>query len=343
MIALEFSGRPPDHRILLAGYDAEKQLAFYLDRAFRDQAFIRIFHGLRVTRGEDVAQIDHLVLHRFGFVLVESKSIVEAVNINEHGEFTRIYRCRREGMPSPIKQAKRQQALLQELLDDHKASLRRVVGIGPIKRQAEFYEKRFSIIAAISDKGQITCEGERPEELMKAEAVVETIQKKIDYQRSLASMSGLARSFLDEYTNRRRAKEWEENHLRPFIDEEVDKVTEFLLQRHTPRSKNSAPHGDERVNVKAATIGSPRRQSVGAEAPSDSVTNVPKAKPSQSVGPQLSRKMAKWTPEEEGKLRQRFSAGAKPKELASEFGRTAWALRLRAQKIGLISDVKEWR
>ena len=161
MIAIEFTGEPPTDRMLRAGYEAEKNLAFYLDRAFREAAYdYRVFHGLRVERGEEAAQIDHLVLHRYGLVLVESKAIVESVHINEHGEFTRWFKRRPQGMPSPLAQAKRQAELLRELLNEQKHNLRRIVRVGPFKKQAEFSEKRFRVIAAISDRGHL---GPRPD------------------------------------------------------------------------------------------------------------------------------------------------------------------------------------
>ena len=56
------------------GYNAEKQMAFYLKRAFQESDDIFVINDLRIEMNDDVAQIDHLIMHRFGFIVIESKS-----------------------------------------------------------------------------------------------------------------------------------------------------------------------------------------------------------------------------------------------------------------------------
>ena len=48
-------------------------------------------------------------------------------------------------------------------------------------------------------------------------------------------------------------------------------------------------------------------------------------------------------PDDEARLRQAFEAGRSPEGLAPVFGRTPKALRLRAQRLGLITEPKDWR
>ena len=43
-----------------------------------------------------------------------------------------------------------------------------------------------------------------------------------------------------------------------------------------------------------------------------------------------------WTAEEDGKLEAAFSAGINPKDIATELGRTAWAIEARLAKLGRI-------
>ena len=99
-----------------AGRAAEEQMAFYQRRAFQDQPDIYVVNGLRLVHRGEVAQIDHLVLHAHGLVLVESKSVTIRVQINAHGEWVRWYKGSRRGMPSPILQAQRQADILGDLL-----------------------------------------------------------------------------------------------------------------------------------------------------------------------------------------------------------------------------------
>ncbi len=85
---------PEEHgetdKFSVAGAKAEEQMAFYLKRAFADDPNVYVFNDIRLQGDDDdAAQIDHLVLHRHGFVIVESKSVSTGVAVNEHGEWVR--------------------------------------------------------------------------------------------------------------------------------------------------------------------------------------------------------------------------------------------------------------
>lgn len=75
-----------------AGAKAEEQMAFYLRREFGSDPEVWVFNDLRFeTESGDAAQIDHLVLHRSGFILVESKSVTSKVRARANGEWERIW------------------------------------------------------------------------------------------------------------------------------------------------------------------------------------------------------------------------------------------------------------
>ncbi|MDF3124875.1 nuclease-related domain-containing protein [Rheinheimera sp. 1928-s] len=78
----------------------------------------------------EFAQIDHLIVYTFGFIVIESKSIRGEVQVNAQAEWSRGYRQQWQGMPSPIKQAELKLRVLQEVLT-HNATkmLGRVLGI----------------------------------------------------------------------------------------------------------------------------------------------------------------------------------------------------------------------
>lgn len=124
-----------------AGYEAEKQMAFYLRRAFADSTDFFVYNDLRIERKGEFAQIDHLVLHRFGLVIVESKSVTGTIEVNAKCEFVRVYNGQRRGMQSPVQQAKLQSDLLRAILNDNRTSLRRKVMWGTV--QGEFSDERF--------------------------------------------------------------------------------------------------------------------------------------------------------------------------------------------------------
>lgn len=106
-----------------AGQKQELDVAFYLRRAFKTHKSVFVFNDLKITHDEEVAQIDHLILYPFGFILIESKSIKGEVKINQQGEWSRSYQEKWHGIPSPIKQVELQQQLLRLLLHEHKANI----------------------------------------------------------------------------------------------------------------------------------------------------------------------------------------------------------------------------
>ncbi len=112
---------------LKAGQDAEKQMAFLLDRRFADQDDVFLLHDLRIEHGAHAFQIDHLLITRYGLALVESKSMHSKVLITRHDEnrehWTREFRGRQEGMPSPVLQVQEQARLLQDFLSAHREKI----------------------------------------------------------------------------------------------------------------------------------------------------------------------------------------------------------------------------
>ncbi|MHB0979205.1 MAG: nuclease-related domain-containing protein [Thermoleophilia bacterium] len=127
-----------------AGLAAEKTIAFYLRRAFREDPDVFVFNDLRLEHEGEVAQIDHLVLH--------------------HG-----------GMPSPVLQARRQEALLRAKLRANSERLRDRMLMGRL--QARFNNNwPIDIFVAISDRGRIVRKTEIPE-LRKADQVPDEITK----------------------------------------------------------------------------------------------------------------------------------------------------------------------
>ena len=68
-------------------------------------------------------QIDHLVVTRYGIALIESKSIHSKVSITRHDErrehWSREFRGREEGIPSPVRQVQEQARLLREYLREN--------------------------------------------------------------------------------------------------------------------------------------------------------------------------------------------------------------------------------
>ncbi|EKK01092.1 NERD domain-containing protein [Rhodopirellula baltica SH28] len=249
MIVQEKESPRPKDPMGKAGFEAEKQMAFFLRRAFAEAFDVFVFNDITFERNGERAQIDHLVMHRFGFAIVESKSITGTVEVNEHLEFVRNSRGRRAGMRSPIEQARLQAQLLQNLLNDAKESLRPKKLMGTV--QPSFGDERFQVFVAISDQGVIERNGANPPELMKADRVVAELTEKANAYEETQGIKGFVK-FVK--AGKKEAKRLEDHHIAPFMDQELASIREFLLsqrkhQRTTkpPTVESKAPTAVERA------------------------------------------------------------------------------------------------
>jgi transcription elongation factor Elf1 len=157
----------------LAGYEAEKQMAFYLQRAFGDDPNVLVINGLRLRRQGDVAQVDHLVLHPRGIIIVESKSVTTRVQVNAQGEWSRWTGKQWQGMPSPMLQAQRQAEFLRKFLR----------GLRDLGQSVDWQALPIDLMIAISDNGMINRPGNQPlAGVYKAEQVTEQIRTIVQRQ-----------------------------------------------------------------------------------------------------------------------------------------------------------------
>jgi hypothetical protein len=207
-----------------AGLVAEKQMAFYLKRAFGDEPDVLVLNSLRLQMGDDATQIDHLLLHEFGMIIIESKSVTSQVTINEHGEWSRLFDGSSKGMPSPVLQAKRQGEFLSRYLESHtEILLKKLLGI-----QMTFNKMPIHVVVAISDAGIINRPKNTLDELeyvCKADRAVERVREIIDWYRKKSSALSLS--------------------LGPYIlgKSSRERISQFLVINHTP-VKSSAPLED---------------------------------------------------------------------------------------------------
>lgn len=227
MIVKEKTGEIPEDVFGKAGHKAEQQMAFYLRRAFGESGDVHVFNDLRLERNGEVAQIDHLVLHRFGFVLIESKSVSGRIEVNGQLEFVRIAGGQRRGMQSPIQQVKLQCELLRRLLDANKEKLRKKVLFG--LRQAGFGDEHFHRLVAISDGGEIKRLGVNPPELVKADSVTENIRDLIERHNRTLGVAGTLRMAV---ADKHEARQLDKDYLPPFNSDELKNISEFLAANH---------------------------------------------------------------------------------------------------------------
>ena len=239
----------------VAGEAAEKQLAFYLSRAFADTQAIAVFNDLRVVDavgggGGEVAQIDHLVLHPCGFVLVESKSITGSVRINKQREWIRASTRGEEGMPDAVEQARRQREVLRRYLDRNYKKL--------LRTGRTFAGLGFDVLAAVSDNGVIEREIPMPK-VVKADQVPAKIKTIATERLRLATQPD------------------SRPHQHGKLTEiEFTQIAEFLLRSHTPRNKPAPrPAMRTRAPQKPPPPPSPRPVATRVASPSTHPTSPP--------------------------------------------------------------------
>lgn len=235
-----------------AGLKAEEQMQFYLHRAFATSPDLYILNDLRLEderqpepNGQPgVCQIDHLIIHRWGMFIVESKSVTEEILIRPDrfggDEWSRKYKGREIGMPSAIQQAKRQGELLRTFLQRSRESLlgKVTTGLGTISKLLHGTDQRgfgalpVQVIVAISDHGRIVRmggwkepEGEFSTIVCKADLVTDRINKEFTRHREGAPLLGGREG---NYGN------WS------MLATEVSAVASFLSSKHTPLRKQES-------------------------------------------------------------------------------------------------------
>ncbi|MXO49673.1 hypothetical protein GRI69_15595 [Erythrobacter vulgaris] len=102
-----------------SGQSGERRAAHFLGREFGTSQSIGIAHDLRLELGDEVAQIDHLVIHRYQATawVLETKNYAGRITCDEHGDWTVWNRGKPRDIPSPLNQARRQCELLSRWLE----------------------------------------------------------------------------------------------------------------------------------------------------------------------------------------------------------------------------------
>jgi hypothetical protein len=161
----------------LAGDKQEQDVAFFLRRAYKEHQKVFVFNDLRFEHHDEIAQVDHLILYPYGFVLIESKSITGEIKVNKSNEWARSYKNQWAGMRSPIQQVQLQEKLLRELLFENRSQiLPKIFGM----LQESFGGRCWDQLCAISSNAIVHRDQmpqEISEQLVKSEFVIDKLTK----------------------------------------------------------------------------------------------------------------------------------------------------------------------
>jgi Zn finger protein HypA/HybF involved in hydrogenase expression len=212
----------------IAGQKQEQDVAFFLRRAFKDNPEVLVINDFKFSFNDETAQIDHLIVYTYGFVLIESKSIKGHVKVNNQGEWTRSYNSQWSGMSSPIKQVELQQALLKEMLMHHRNDiLSKLLGI----KQQGFNGRCWHYLCAVSSNAVIDRKPmpkEISDKLYKTEFLVDELKNIMNLKHKLIRLVSVTDTRPD------------------FSQRELDSIGQFLISQHidsNTQQANNAPVG----------------------------------------------------------------------------------------------------
>jgi hypothetical protein len=210
------------HKFAKAGFNTEKQMAFYLKRAFEDKKDIFVLNDIRLVNNNDVAQIDHLVIHPYGFIIIESKSISSRISVNKYGEWKRIYKGKESGMPSPVQQAKRQMDFLITFLEENSVNIFKENIATKIIGKPKYKIFKQDVLVAISDSGIIERDNVEIPEALKADLITDKI---------FNTLSKYKKDSLIEIVNPFASITYQ------FSSETIEKIANLLFSSHCSLSK----------------------------------------------------------------------------------------------------------
>lgn len=247
-------------------------MAHYLERALGTRQDVLVFHDLRLEKAgssngdgrADAAQIDHLVLHRWGAVIIESKSVTGSVRVNEQGEWCRVFGGKQTGMPSPVLQAERQTRFLRLYLDGHaEALLSKILGLV----QARFGNMPLDVLVAISDQAVIErAKGLDLPQVCKADQVPDKVLALLERRKKASSLLS---------PNLR-----EGGYVLSQAD--VNRISAFLLEHHRPLKSGDPAQSESEMYPSTPTL--PSAMLVVPKAfPAPAGTEAPEAQPGLSI------------------------------------------------------------
>jgi hypothetical protein len=223
----------------LAGDKQEQDVAFFLRRAYKGHEKVFVFNDLRFEHNDEIAQIDHLILYPYGFVLIESKSITGEIKVNKSEEWARSYKNQWAGIRSPIQQVQLQEKLLRELLFENRSQiLPKIFGIGIL--QGAFGGRCWDQFCAVSSNAIVHRDNmpkDISKKLVKSEFVVDKLAKLMNIPKNIIKRNLIFDSRLE------------------FSFEQMNKIADFLmLQQKPPASEQVRQVHSEPTVIKSHQV-----------------------------------------------------------------------------------------
>lgn len=114
------------------GIEAEEENAYYLNFEFEKSENIILLHDIRLEHKGRTAQLDHILISRFGIELLETKSSKGVMTINNDGSMTLVNGKYTNTYPNPLEQSKRHASVLKEFISNSNILSKRIDMFGGI-------------------------------------------------------------------------------------------------------------------------------------------------------------------------------------------------------------------
>ena len=224
-----------DLQALKNGYEAEKQNAYYIDFYLKDSKNIIVLHDIRIEYNGQTAQIDHMLISRFGIELLESKSFIGETTINDDLSITVKYNGKNKSFENPIEQSKRHAKILHEFINENFDLGKRVEILGGFQIEN---------IVLLNPKTTITNK-KLPRGFFRADSYISKRLEKIDNLNALDVIK-FASKMIKIDTVKKIANFLVKNHTPTHFDyekkyrvpkEKVIVEKEEILQKETPQIK----------------------------------------------------------------------------------------------------------
>ncbi len=202
------------------GYDSERQMAFYLRRKFFENPDVHVLNNLyiKTVDGKGYFQIDHLIVTKYCFIVVESKTCNSHLRFDKNQQWSCFKEKEKKwiGIKSPMMQAEMQGDALRAVLQENREALR----VRLRNRQGGFLTLPIHTLVAISDSGIIdysTCNEEYCKNVLKADLIPNRILE-----------------IYDSYKNRDTVKNmlFDKDPSYVLPDEDVNKTIQFIKELH---------------------------------------------------------------------------------------------------------------
>ena len=178
---------------------AQDRMGYHLRRYFGKSEEVDVLNYLRVNSGTGMTQIDHLLLHPYGLIVVERENLPERVQIKDDGQWIRWRGQDAAEIRSPITRAYLRALSLKAILDKY------------VKQKGFFDSIELDVLVAVPDTDRIQWPsmGYLPE-VCKTDQVHERVNQRILQCRRAATSSGVLTA-----PERRRLGEFLRSQHRP--------------------------------------------------------------------------------------------------------------------------------